>query len=229
MYFDGSYTLKGARADVVLIPPECDILKYGIQLQFPATNNIVEYEGLITGLWLAKDLDIRWLLIKGDSHLVAKQVQKEYECNNNKMTEYLAEVCMMEKYFDGFEVWYVPHLDNHDVDHLAWIASSRALTPPNVIIKKLSKPSVRPAKEVIDAAKPDLMVIDEPEHGLTYDWMSPIKIFLNNQPPSNDNAKVECITCKSKMYHLIDEILYRWGANGMMMKCIYREEDIQLL
>jgi hypothetical protein len=125
------------------------------------------------------------------------------------MIEYLAEVCMMEKYFDGFKVWYVPRLDNHDVDHLAWIASSSALTPPNIIIKKLSKPSVRPAKEVIDAAKPDLMVIDEPEHGLTYDWMSPIKIFLNNQPPSNDNAKVERITCKSKIYHLIDEILYR--------------------
>jgi hypothetical protein len=28
MYFDGSYTLKGAGAGVVLIPPEGDILKY---------------------------------------------------------------------------------------------------------------------------------------------------------------------------------------------------------
>jgi hypothetical protein len=50
MYFDGSYTLKGAGAGVVLIPPEGDILKYAIQLGFPATNNIVEYEGLVTGL-----------------------------------------------------------------------------------------------------------------------------------------------------------------------------------
>jgi hypothetical protein len=50
MYFDGSYTLKGAGAGVVLIPPEGDILKYAIQLGFPATNNIAEYEGLVTGL-----------------------------------------------------------------------------------------------------------------------------------------------------------------------------------
>jgi hypothetical protein len=28
MYFDGSYTLKGAGAGVVLIPPEDGILKY---------------------------------------------------------------------------------------------------------------------------------------------------------------------------------------------------------
>jgi ribonuclease HI len=59
MYFDGSYTLKGAWAGVVLIPPEGDILKYYIQLQFPATNDTTEYEGLVTGMRLAKDLGIR--------------------------------------------------------------------------------------------------------------------------------------------------------------------------
>jgi hypothetical protein len=54
-------------------------------------------------------------------------------------------------------------------------------------------------------------------------------MFLDNQPPSDDNVKVERITRKFKMYHLIDGILYRRGANGMMIKCISREEDIQLL
>jgi hypothetical protein len=34
------------------------------------------------------------------------------------IAEYLAEVCKMEKFFDRFEVRYVPHLDNCDVDHL---------------------------------------------------------------------------------------------------------------
>jgi hypothetical protein len=145
------------------------------------------------------------------------------------MAKYLAEVRRMEKFFNGFEVWYVPCLDIRDADHLAWIASSRAPTPLDVIIKKLTKPSVRPAEEAVDTTKPDLMVIDEPEQGLAYDWMNPIKMFLGNQPPSDDNAKVECITRKSKTYHLIDGVLYRCGANGMMIKCISREEGIQLL
>jgi hypothetical protein len=125
------------------------------------------------------------------------------------MTKYLAEVRMMEKFFDGFEVRYVPRLDNRDVDHLAWIASSRAPTPPDVISEKLTKPSIGPAEEVIDAAKSDMMVIDEPKQGLAYDWMSPIKMFLDIQSPLDDNIEVERITCKSKMYHLIDGILYR--------------------
>jgi ribonuclease HI len=72
MYFDISYTLKGVGVGVMLIPPECDILKYVIQLEFPTTNNITEYERLVTGLWLAKDLGIRQLLIRGDSQLVEK-------------------------------------------------------------------------------------------------------------------------------------------------------------
>jgi hypothetical protein len=33
-------------------------------------------------------------------------------------------------------------------------------------------------------------------------------IFLENQPPSNDNAEVEHIVHKSKQYHLVDEILF---------------------
>jgi ribonuclease HI len=57
----------------VLIPPVGDVLKYAIQLEFSAMNNITEYEELVNGLWLAKDLGIR-LPLRGDSQLVAKQV-----------------------------------------------------------------------------------------------------------------------------------------------------------
>jgi ribonuclease HI len=67
MYFDRLYTLKGAEAGVVLIPLEGDILKFAIQLEFPTRNNIAIYEGLVTGLRLAKDLGMRQLLIRGDS------------------------------------------------------------------------------------------------------------------------------------------------------------------
>ena len=35
------------------------ILKYGVQLQFPATNNGAEYEAVFTGLRVAKALGVR--------------------------------------------------------------------------------------------------------------------------------------------------------------------------
>jgi hypothetical protein len=52
---------------------------------------------------------------------------------------------------------------------------------------------------------------------------------LDNQPLSDDNAKIKRIVCKFRMYHLIDGVLYRQGASGMMVRCIAKEEGIQLL
>jgi hypothetical protein len=145
------------------------------------------------------------------------------------MVEYLAEVCRMEKFFDGFEVRYVPRLNNHNVDHLAWIAFSKAPTPSDVIIEKLYKPSVTPEKSTSEAVKQDLMVIDESNEEPTYDWMLLVRMFLENHLPSYNNVEVERIARKSKQYHLVNGILFRRGVNDMMMKCISRENDIQLL
>jgi hypothetical protein len=92
------------------------------------------------------------------------------------------------------------------VDHLAWIASSRAPTPPDVIIEKLTKPSVKAAETLRETG---LMIIDGAEQQSETDWMSPIKVYLDNQPISVDNAEIERIACKSRMYHLIDGVLYR--------------------
>jgi hypothetical protein len=85
---------------------------------------------------------------------------KKYDYNNDKMAEYLAEVRRMEKFFYGFEARYVPRLDNRDADHLAWIASSRAPIPLDIIIEKLTKPSVKAVETLREL---DLMIIDGAE------------------------------------------------------------------
>jgi hypothetical protein len=97
----------------------------------------------------------------------------------------------MEKFFDDFEVWYVPRLDNRDADHLAWFASSRAPIPPDIIVVKLSKPSIKPAEPISGA---DLIVIDGPNQEPAFDWMNPIRMFLSNQLLSNGDAEVERVT-----------------------------------
>jgi hypothetical protein len=59
--------------------------------------------------------------------------------------------------------------------------------------------------------------------------MSQIRSYLKNRPLADDDAEIERIAHKSRMYHLIDGVLYRQGANGMMMRCISKDEGIQLL
>lgn len=86
MYFDGSLTISGSGAGVVLESPTGETLKYAIQLNFQATNNVAEYEGLLAGIRAAKALSIRRLLVRGDSQLVVNQVRKEYQCSNSTMS-----------------------------------------------------------------------------------------------------------------------------------------------
>jgi hypothetical protein len=112
------------------------------------------------------------------------------------------------------------------VDHLAWIASFRAPIPSYVIIEKLTKPSIKSVKMLRET---DLMIVDGAEQQPETDWMSPIKAYLDNQPILDDNAEIERIARKSRIYHLIDGVLYKQGANDIMMKCISKDEDIQLL
>jgi hypothetical protein len=59
--------------------------------------------------------------------------------------------------------------------------------------------------------------------------MSPIKSYLDNQSISDDDMEIERIARKSRMYHIINGVLYKQGANGMMIKCISKDEDIQLM
>ena len=55
IYANGSIAgLRGVGVIVTL--PEKDVLKYGVQLQFPMTNNEAEYEVILTSLKIAKVL-----------------------------------------------------------------------------------------------------------------------------------------------------------------------------
>ena len=72
LYFEGSKARGGSGAGVVLKSPQGDKLLYVLQIHFTATNNIAEYEALLHGIRIAKDIGIRRLVCYRDSDLVAQ-------------------------------------------------------------------------------------------------------------------------------------------------------------
>jgi hypothetical protein len=74
-------------------------------------------------------------------------------------------------------------------------------------VERLSKPSVKPKESTSEEVRVNLMVIDEPSQQPAYDWMSLIRVYLDNQPPSDDNVEIERIAHKSIIYQLIDGAL----------------------
>ena len=73
MHFDGSKMKNGLGAGIVLTSPKRDQLKYVLQIHFAASNNVAEYEALVHGLKVAKEIGIRRILCFGDSDLVVQQ------------------------------------------------------------------------------------------------------------------------------------------------------------
>ena len=60
---EDSSVQRRSRVRVIIITPEGETLKYGVQLAFLATNNEVEYEGVLTGLRVEKALGVKNLLL----------------------------------------------------------------------------------------------------------------------------------------------------------------------
>jgi ribonuclease HI len=58
MYFDGSMTKMGVGVGLLFISPLGVHMRYVIRLHFAASNNIAEYEALVTGLRIAIELRV---------------------------------------------------------------------------------------------------------------------------------------------------------------------------
>ena len=70
---------------------------------FQATNNEAEYEALITGLQLAKDLEIRVLQVYVDSLLLANHFNGSYAACE-RLSKYLQVVKNLAKWFEIFDI-----------------------------------------------------------------------------------------------------------------------------
>ena len=125
MHFDGSEQYQGSGAGVTLKSPTEEELRYILQIHFNATNNTVEYEALLHGLRIAKEIGIKHIICCGDSDLVAQQVAGTWNARNSVMAAYEDEVDEMAKCFLRYEVKYVRRDDNTTADMLSKLGSGR--------------------------------------------------------------------------------------------------------
>ena len=136
MYFDGAFSLQGAGAGVLLVVPTGEHLKYVVQMHFPreeATNNTADYEGLLAGLRIAVELGIKKLIIRADSQLMVRQVNKDYQ--SPLMEAYVEEVRKLEELFHGLQAEYVPRVENSIADHLSkCVAQKLHVKPGNFVL-----------------------------------------------------------------------------------------------
>ncbi|KAL5545437.1 hypothetical protein UlMin_005124 [Ulmus minor] len=174
LYVDGSSTDNYSGAGVILVSPEGVRLSCALCFRFKATNNQAEYEALLAGLRLAKEVSARHLLIYSDSQLIVNQVNSEYQAKGEKMAFYLEKAKELLGQFDTVTITQIPRNENTNADALARLATgledSLLKTVP---LEILDEPSINKHQQV-DA------ISDKPT------WMDPIMAYLRDGILSQD-------------------------------------------
>jgi ribonuclease HI len=147
MNFDGSKMLGGLGAGVIFTSPKGDKLQYMLQIYFHASNNVAEYEALVHGLKMAKEIGIRRILCFGDSDLVVHQVSGEWDAKDANMASYRFYVQQLCGFFEGCKFHHVPRANNDEVDRLSKIGSTKQDIPAGVSLEIIRKPSIKPSPE----------------------------------------------------------------------------------
>ena len=100
------------------------LIEQALRFAFQASKNQAEYEALVAGMLLAKEMGAQSLLVKTDSLLITGQVTSEYQAKDLQMAAFLEYVRLLREAFIAFELVHVPREQNARVDLLAKLASS---------------------------------------------------------------------------------------------------------
>jgi ribonuclease HI len=247
MYFDGSLMKTGAGTGLLFISPLGVHMHYIIWLHFPTSNNVAEYEALVTGLRIAIELGVRHLDVRGDSQLVIDQVMKSSSCRDLKMEAYYEEVRRLEDKFHGLELNRIARRYNEAADELAKITSSRATVPPDVFARDLHQPSVdlgseggvgglsldhQPDTEA-PSTRAEAMQVEglAPPSNPEQDWRIPYLDHLVRGDLSLDKIEARRVARRAKSFVIFEdsEQLYRRSPTGVLQHCITNKEGRRLL
>ncbi|XP_030925807.1 uncharacterized protein LOC115952727 [Quercus lobata] len=130
IHTDGSSNRQAGGDGVVLHSPEGDKVECMVRLDFPTTNNEVEYEALIAGLDLTKAAGAANMVVYCDSQVVTSQVNGDYECKNERMKKYFEQVKNRVSDLQAKFV-QIPREENEHTNHLAKAASAEHMLIPS--------------------------------------------------------------------------------------------------
>ncbi|XP_039834455.1 uncharacterized protein LOC120695224 [Panicum virgatum] len=156
------------------------------------------------------------LLSYGDSKVIIQQVNKDWDCTQEKMEAYCKEIHKLEAHFYGLEF----HHFLWDYNVVADVLSKRALIPVGVFVQALNSPTIKIKEE--RTTMPDLapalcqeVLVADP------DWRAPILDFNINNKSYPKDKEHKRLARRAANYVVIRTELFRHPASsGTLSKCM---------
>nr|KYP56519.1 Uncharacterized protein Mb2253c family [Cajanus cajan] len=188
------------------------MLALAIKFDFGATNHHAEYEALLAGLRLAKDMGVKKLKCCSDSKLITEQVGGAYQTKELQLQRYNLMVSHLTSSFDHFQIEHVPRAHNARADLLSKLASTKHPGQHKTIIQ-----------ETISAPSYDSVAVLSNDPGQS-SWMSSIWQYLTDGTLPSDKVEASKIKIKACHFTLEAGELFKRGFSVPFLKCFNSDQ-----
>ncbi|XP_075654970.1 uncharacterized protein LOC142625158 [Castanea sativa] len=203
MKFDRSSTTELGGVGVVLYHEEDNAVALSFKLEFPCSNNTVEYEAYLTRLAMTLEIGVKQLKVMGDSNLVACQAKGSFSLKEPSLALYRTMAQKMEAKFSMFEIEHTPRNENRYADVLAALGSQIIFEGDSTKIE------VSKRKESIVEMLKERFLEEQCEE----DWRIPIKEALMKE---EDMTELKAL----KDYALVRGELYCKMSGGVLSSMV---------
>jgi len=108
LFFDGSTCDRGAGIGTVLISPRGRKYEFSLLIVVTSMNNQAEYQALIKGLELLREVNADAVEVFGDSMLIINQLAGSYECRSEVLITYHERSMQLLREFRDFQLEHIP-------------------------------------------------------------------------------------------------------------------------
>ncbi|XP_025636484.1 uncharacterized protein [Arachis hypogaea] len=218
LHVDGSSNITSGGAGVIHESQNGVVIEQSVRYEFPVSNNQAEYEALLVGLSLAREVGAKVLEVNTDSQVVNSQINRDYQTRDPLLQQYLAKVKKLKEGFEHVTIQHVPRERNARADLLSKLASTKPGHGNKSLIQEVVKsPSVSTTTNA----------------HLTFSkqgsWTYPILQYLLDGILPPDPKEGKRIKREAANYTIIAGQLYKRGFSQPLLKCVEPENTEYIL
>jgi len=187
LHVDGSSNPRGAGASIVLEGLNDILIEKSIHFAFKTSNNQAEYEAILAGLSLAREVGVKKLTCKTDSKLTVGHLNDEFQIKDPILQQYYHLVrAIIQSAFEQVHVEHIPRIDNVRADILSKLVSTKLRNRNRSLLQQtLSTPSITHTCQTLTHTPANNVTPSQ-----TQDWTTPYIQYLKTGNPPSTQTKL---------------------------------------
>jgi len=172
------------------------VLEQSLKFKFKTSNNQAEYETLLAGLELARDMGADCLVCHSDSELLVGQFNGDFQVKDPLLLQYYHKVRIVMENFEKLKVVHVRREHNARVDLLSKFASTKKRSCHKSVIQQM-----------LNTSSVGVLLATTLAIEVEMPWFEPIRRYLQNGDYQDEDEQK--MKAQSARYVLIggDEVI----------------------